>query len=228
MQNNMKKTQSQLIKNTEELKIKTRRRLIGSVIILLIASFILFKIINKNDTHKTNIEIKIIANKESNLNNINTIQTNSKNINDQSNESKKIESNNLNINSESLIKVDKQIVDTNITNEHIKTNDNQENKPHNKHSLNPKIVIDIENSNNPDDILNNINVNTKKIYVQFIALDSKEKILLEKNYLQSLGIKTFLKQVKIKNKIFYRLRSNSFNSKEQALKYLNDVNNKLG
>lgn len=224
MQNNMKKTQSQLIKNTEELKIKTRRRLIGSIVLLLIAVFILLKINYKDYNNKNNIAIKVIKNNESNLNSIKLINSNNKNISLESNikpiesiysQNKIVESINLNNNLESSIQKNQ-----------VKLNDHK--NQHNKHFFKPKIVIDIANSHNPDDILNNINLQTKRFYVQFIALDNKEKILLEKKYLQELGIKTILSQVEIKNKIFYRLRSNSFNSKEKVAEYLNNINNKLG
>lgn len=229
----MKKTQSQLIKNTEELKIKTRRRLIGSIALLLIAIFILVKINYKGYQHKNNIAITVIKNNESNLNSTNTSNNViNQNINNESSgESniKKIESNyinsqvtesvNFNNNLESIIKKNDNKKDIHNRNNHT----NQ----HNNHYFKPKIVADVENISNPDDILNNI-TNPKKFYVQFIALDNKEKILLEKKYLQELGVKTILSQVKIKNKIFYRLRSNSFNSKEKVVDYLNNINNKLG
>jgi hypothetical protein len=232
MQNNIKKNQSQLIKNSEELKIKTKRRLIGSIVLLLIALFIILNIANKNNNHKNNIDIKVIKNNESilnkpfssiNMNNHAVIPVESKLV-----ESKLVESKIILTEAEKSNKLDNHIQSIVTKNTDIPDNINVNDNHHNKHSFNPKIIIEKENiNNNPNDILDNITVNKKIFYIQFIALENKEKILLEKKYLQKLGIKSYLSQVKIKNKIFYRLRSNSFINKEKALEYLHYLNNKL-
>jgi hypothetical protein len=226
MQNN-KKNQSQLIKNTEELKIKSRRRLIGSIIILLITLVILLKITNQANQPNQNVKITII--KES----IDTqiIKSKESNIAITKLESVTIAPSNLvesNTPQNQELKV--KLVESNSSYEKPNQLINEE-KPNNlvinKSHIVPKIIFEIVKDINPEDILNNIKSEKKIYYVQFIALANKDKIIVEKNNLHKLGIHSNLSQTIINNKVFYRLRSQAFDSKEKAMEYLNIVKTKI-
>ncbi|MBP9741827.1 MAG: SPOR domain-containing protein [Burkholderiales bacterium] len=211
---------SHLIRLTETQKRKARRRLIGSIFLLLIALIILFKVtsnITPVEVAPKNVEIKNTSS------------------------SAKAISNNLTISSQPITTPNNNkaasagIENSNASSTAIATpniaatpNSNAESNVAKPAMFKPRLIVEpIKSKPLPEDILNGQTtavVLGNKYYVQLIASSDKEKLIHFQDMLANQGIKTIIQSVDTPNGIVYRLRSGPFINKNDAINMLDTIN----
>lgn len=231
---------SSLIQNSEEKLKRTRQRLIGSIILLIIALLILLKVtssikpvkinsenIKINNTAPLGINTKsvvsaaiVITKKNSSTSTIAVIK-NTEGLNAKVN------------NSTPMIAIVKNNASATIKPELIKINSSaivasSIVKPVNPKSMEikkPNLRINndlqgiiVKDQPNPQDILNNSQ--DQQYFIQYIVSRNKQKLELLQQQLHRQGINTKIYSLIINGENLYRLRSGPYATKDQAINEL--------
>lgn len=212
------KNKSHLIRLTDVQKKKARRRLIGSLFLLLIALIILLNVTSRVtpvevEQKKLDVEIKNTASKP--VPSVNTSQPIAAN------------------NSESPIMVGanaSQPAKDNASGAPVVAPVSAESTTTRTLTLKPRIVADMPKTSkpSPEDILNGIeggaNAKPSRYYVQLIASSDKDKLIHFQNALANQGVKTTIQSVDTPNGTVYRLRVGPFTNKDEANNMLKTIN----
>jgi DedD protein len=222
------KNKSHLIKLTENKKTKARRRIIGSVFLLIIALIILVKVTSRVtpiDQVKKPVSVEIK----------NTSPVASKPIASQvvaastpiiaaSAPSKMISSTPVAM----PIKASSPVIASTPSRSNQPVNIlNTETKNTEVQALKPRIVTDTPKTTlSPEDILNGQSKASVKprYYVQLIASSDKNKLIQMQDTFANKGIKTIIQSVDTPKGTVYRLRSGPFSNQTDAERMLKDIN----
>ena len=226
------KSKSHLIKLTETKKNKARRRLIGSVFLLVVALVILLKVTCRvtpiDEPKSVAVEIKntspvaskpSVASKE-----VTTISEQ-----DASSPAKDTSSNIVAVSktiASNTTKMPSKIIASEAVNSKIQVRTQESsNKPNITQPLKPRIITETPKLS-PDDILNGqSNKNSKPIYyVQLIASSDKNKLIQMQNNFANKGIKTIIQSVDTPKGTVYRLRVGPLSNQMDAENMLKDIN----
>ena len=221
------KNKSHLIKLTENKKAKARRRLIGSVFLLIIALIVLLKVTSRvtpigQVKKPLNIEIKntspVIAPP------IDASQVVSASTNIASAPSKEILS----------TPIAESITPSSPVNDSSPSTSNQtvrvlntDTKNTDAQTLKPRIITDSPKPTlSPEDILNGQSTPSAKprFYVQLIASSDKNKLIQMQDNFANKGIKTFIQSVDTPKGTIYRLRVGPFSNQTDAGRMLKNIN----
>ena len=222
------KNKSHLIKLTENKKTKARRRLIGSIFLLIVALIILVKITNRVtpiDQVKKPVSVEIkntspVASKPT----ASQVVTASAPVIAASASSKVISSTPVAM----PIKASSPIIASTPSkfNTPVKIL-NTETKNTEIQALTPRVIIDTQKTTlSPEDILNGESKASIKprYYVQIIASSDKNKLIQLQDNFANNGIKTIIKSVDTPKGTVYRLRSGPFSKQPDAERMLKDIN----
>lgn len=220
MQTNFQeKNKSHLIRLTEIQKKKSRRRLLGSIFLLVIALVVLLKVTSsvtpieiapkpvaveiKNTSSSAIARLAAAAIKESqNLNTANSASSPVNNI----------------ISSSPVVAANNEESD----------DEESESSIAQKMALKPRLITDVIKPHvSPEDILNGQDASTAsptyRYYVQLLASLDKNKLIQLQDALAGKGIKTIIQSVDTPNGIVYRLRIGPFSDKNEAQSMLDNV-----
>ena len=234
-------TSSHLIKSSETARKKARRRLIGSVFMLLVALIILLNVTAK--TKPIPVNPKVIEIKRNTSNAATMTHKAAASAATVSNASAPIRSNQ---NASGIVAVNSsgatsQVVASQSTNASSAIakpiTANQVNATESgsqtessatplKLDIYPKVVTETAKSTlSPEDILNGktITTPTNKYFIQLIADKDKQNLIQIKTELEKKGINSFIQPIKTNNGIIYRLRVGPFKNKTQADKRLGEI-----
>ena len=224
-QNFSHKNKSQLIKTSIDAKKKAKRRLIGSITMLLIALVFLLSVTSRVKPIPITPQI-IKFNNTNSKNNATNMQkaTNKPITNDDTgaihdNKPIRIQVNNIHSS--------QAISDTFAPSDTKKIGDKVEPEEY-KVFIKPRIVSKtITPKLSPEDILNGKNsLKSNAVYYIIIANSSSKEALqdLQQNFLEQ-HIKTIVQEIQTPNGIVFRLRSDSFNTKDDAVSSLSKIHN---
>lgn len=231
-------TNSNLIKSSAAAGKKARRRLIGSVFMLLVALIILLNVTAKTKPIPVNPKIIDIKRSAGNMATANhnvasaTSATNSASsqiIDTRQNSSASISSTSpsqLTVSSKISASIPTNNTLTNQANAAESNNQSESGIAKTKLDIIPKVINEnTKPSLSPEDILNGKTTSsTSNVYfVQFIASKNKENILKIKSELAKKGIKSFIQPIKTDNSTIYRLRAGPFKNKSTADKRLSEI-----
>ncbi len=222
------KNKSHLIKLTENKKTKARRRLIGSVFLLIIALIILVKVTSRVtpiDQVKKPVSVEIkntspVASKPIAI----QVVAASAPIIAASAPSKMRSSTPVAM----PIKASSPVIAStpSRSNQPVKIL-NTETKNTEVQALKPRIITDTPKTTlSPEDILNGQSKASVKprYYVQLIASSDKNKLIQMQDTFANKGIKTIIQSVDTPKGTVYRLRSGPFNNQTDAERMLKDIN----
>ncbi len=225
MQQNFSSNRSHLIKVTEIQKKKAKRRLIGSIFLLVIALAVLLYVIANIEPIPVRpkiIEIKSTASNviQNNFNNASATKAIASSIIASAPVEQVIASAPINEASQ-VVKVIASQTETNNTNASSPLA-----------ILKPRIVTDtVKTKSTPEDILNGIDSSSKpeatRYYVQLLGSDDKPKLLKLQATLKDKGINTSMQTVDTPNGKVYRLRIGPFTNKDAADKKLNLIKSEM-
>ncbi|MDQ5921512.1 MAG: DedD protein [Pseudomonadota bacterium] len=229
---------SHLIRLTDVQKKKARRRLIGSIFLLLLALIILLNVTSKItpvevEHKKLNIEIKNTSSQAISLSaNSSSSPVKSATTTNSSVASGTMATITINASAPGAINVATARTSPSTEN----ANGNTESGQTNANSKNtaptlmfkPRLITDpIKSKLLPEDILEGKDADSvvigNRYYVQLIASSDKEKLIHFQDILANKGIKTLIQNVDTPNGIVYRLRVGPFNNKNDADSMLNTV-----
>ncbi len=215
---------SRILRDTESAQKKSRRKLMGSIVLLLLALFFLLHITSKVkpipiDPQK--IEIQTIENNKV------VIQKISNNMAAQP--IKNVASGNVIQNTTELNAVNKQktlnrIVNSPSNDTKVQSNNSTE-QINNIIKFHPKLVIEKSpNKLTPQQILNGMTEYPLRYYVQLLASTNQNYLIKPQEELSKQNIKTFIQQIKTADGItIYRLRIGPFSNKEDANTQINNL-----
>jgi cell division septation protein DedD len=212
MQQNFKeKNTSHLIRLTDAQKKKARRRLIGSIFLLLLSLIVLLDVTSKVNPNKTatkpiNISInntasQVVAKPVASATVTNTIAATE------------------NVNHPMVATAANSKVNASKTN--TKNASQSIAKKADSFTLDPIIISD-DNSNNPKSILNAESSNVK-YFVQLIASKDYKKIMHLQDAVAKKGILFEVDPVVKNNTTIYRLRAGPFSSHDDAINFKNNI-----
>jgi len=234
---------SNLIKNTEAAKKKARRRLIGSVFMLLVALIILLNVTARVKPIPVNPKTIEIANGSKNISS-STVATSAP-INAQAHIASSAA---IMANKPAASAVTHQMSsqaiasESKIASEPIATgfkagvvgseHAHDSNITHSpKLNVTPKIISETNlHKPNPEDILNGHTTThtSNNYFIQFVASGNKQNINVIKDELQQKGIKVFIQPIKAKNGVMYRLRMGPAKTEKAANDKLSSIQAHLG
>lgn len=221
-QNFAHKHKSQLIKTTEESKNRAKRKLIGSITMLLVALIVLLNVTSKVKPIPIKPQIITFKSKDSNKQVANNTNVNN-NINANPNTNNSSQAIALAINNQSA---------TNPNTQPLKTDSSQSvstgiNLANSSIAIKPRIInSSITKRPSPEDILNGSTEETVTIpryYVQIGSSSNKEILQQIKQDLAEQDIKTSLQQIETPNGTIFRLRAGPFETHEDASNSLSDI-----
>ena len=222
------KNKSHLIKLTENKKTKARRRLIGSIFLLILALIILVKVTSRVtpiDQVKKSLSVEIkntnpVASKPM----ASQVVTASSPIIAAPAPSKEISSTPVAV----PIKASSPVVASSPSKANppvkILNTDTKNTAPQ---TLKPRIVTDTPKTTlSPEDILNGQSKSSSKprYYVQLIASSDKNKLIQMQDTFANEGIKTIIQSVDTPKGTVYRLRAGPFSNQNDAERMLKNIN----
>ena len=233
MQSNFNKKNT--LKSSLHMRAKAKRRLIGSIVLLLLALWVLFKV--SSNIKSIPINSNIIEVRNTNPTPVPAVQPTPQPTtttiikpkteiagNNPSNVDNKPQSSSTEVTN--LNKIASNTVASNPV--VSKTQNKTPDMMMTLKDLKPRITTDEIRSNpSPEDILNgNTENNVNKIYyLQLIGLQDKKQILNLQNLLTQHGYNTSIQTIITPTTKVYRLRMGPYNNQNEANNYLNKIKN---
>jgi cell division septation protein DedD len=231
-QNFPPKHKSQLIKSSNDANIKAKRRLIGSIAMLLIALVVLLNVTSRVKPIPITPQIITFKTKTNN----DPASSNQANMNHASNANTATKITNPTVEGtantpQSVVTVaDTQTQSPTDASDEDTSEDQSDNNTPTKVFLKPRIVnSSITTRPTPDEILNGNAepITVPRFYVQIATSTDRDAMQQLKQNLMNQDIKTSLQQIDTPDGLVFRLRTGPFETKDAANNSLSDVTDVL-